>query len=84
MRFSSLSVSATLLAGLAFAHPGHDVRQEAAERAAALSTVSKRDLSHCAEKLKRDGVEQRAIARRSAMAQHLRKKRSLAAGKLRI
>lgn len=77
MRFSaSLAVAVTLYASSVLAHPGHDDSHEIAERAAFLKT-SKRDLSHCSEKMKARGIEQRAVRRRASLAKSLRKKRGM-------
>jgi sulfur relay (sulfurtransferase) complex TusBCD TusD component (DsrE family) len=72
--------AAALLASNVVAHPGHDIRAEMAERATFMQT-SKRDLSHCAAKMKARGVDKRTVARRAAMAKDARKKRSIATGK---
>ncbi|KAF2682281.1 extracellular dioxygenase-like protein [Lentithecium fluviatile CBS 122367] len=72
-------LAASLLPSVILAHPGHDVVAEAAERAAALGKIEYRSLSHCAETLKKRGIEQRSIARRQATMDSLRKKRSLKA-----
>jgi hypothetical protein len=74
-------VAAALLVSNVVAHPGHDIRAEMAERAAFMQT-SKRDLSHCAAKMKARGLDKRIVARRAAMAKDARKKRSVAAGNL--
>jgi hypothetical protein len=50
------------------------------ERAAFMQT-SKRDLSHCAAKMKARGMDTRSIARRASMAKTARKKRSIPASK---
>jgi hypothetical protein len=73
-------IAATLLASNVIAHPGHDIRAEMAERAAFMQT-SKRDLSHCAAKMKARGMDKRTISRRAAVAEDARKNRSIAAGK---
>jgi hypothetical protein len=44
-------VAPAILASNSIAYPGHDIRAEMAERAAFIQT-SKRDLSHCAAKMK--------------------------------
>ena len=74
-------VAAAILASNVIAHPGHDVRAEIAERAAFMQT-SKRDLSHCAAKMKARGMDKRSVARRAAIAKDARKKRSIAVGEL--
>lgn len=80
MHFSAAAITA-ILAGSAMAHPGHDVRQEIAERASFMSQLKTRDLSHCSTKLKARGLEQAAVARRSAIAKNERKKRGISSGK---
>ncbi|KAG9229497.1 Intradiol ring-cleavage dioxygenase [Amylocarpus encephaloides] len=72
------SIVAALVAGAAVAHPGHDHSKEIAERAEFMKH-SKKDLSHCAAKMKARGLEANAIARRNAKAQQARKKRNIAA-----
>lgn len=66
------------------AHPGHDVKAEAAKRAAqvAANPLGKRNLNHCAEKFKRNGVEARAVERRNNWAKELLQKRYEATGKM--
>ncbi|KAL4948391.1 Intradiol ring-cleavage dioxygenase [Aspergillus filifer] len=64
------------LSSIASAHPGHDVKAEAAERAAFLKNVpiQGRSLSHCSEKLKARGVAETNVARRESAVQQLREK----------
>jgi hypothetical protein len=69
-------LAAAVLTSNVVAHPGHDIRAEMAERAAFMQT-SKRDLSHCAAKMKARG----SVARRAAVAKQARKTRSIAASK---
>lgn len=83
MHFSAAAISA-ILATSVIAHPGHDVRQEIAERASFISQLKTRDLSHCSAKLKARGLEQAAVARRSAIAKSERKKRGISSGKFNI
>ena len=73
---SSLAVAAILATSVS-AHPGHDVRHEIETRAAFMKT-SKRDLSHCAAKMKARGLDHSAIQRRAAVAKAARQKRDLA------
>lgn len=76
-------IAAAILASNVIAHPGQsslELRQEMAERAEFLKH-SKKDLSHCAAKMKARGLEQRAVARRAAIAKTERKKRSIATSK---
>ncbi|KFY44050.1 hypothetical protein V494_01674 [Pseudogymnoascus sp. VKM F-4513 (FW-928)] len=80
--FSTLIVASAFAASSVLAHPGHDTRHEIAERAAFMKN-SKRDLSHCAEKLKARGLEARAIQRRSAIAKDVREKRGLSTSEYR-
>lgn len=67
------------LAGIVSAHPGHDVKAEAAERAAFLKNapVHARGLSQCADKLKARGHEKTNVARRQKAVDSLRRKRGL-------
>lgn len=69
------------LAGLGFAHPGHDVKAEAAERAAFLkrTPIESRSLGHCAENLKARGYEAKNVARRHQTVEQLRRKRGIEA-----
>ncbi|KAH9212941.1 Intradiol ring-cleavage dioxygenase [Leptodontidium sp. 2 PMI_412] len=76
MLFLSAAVAASILVAAVLAHPGDDHSHEIAERAA-FAKLSKKDLSHCAKKLKDSGLEQRAITRRAATAQKIRQKRGL-------
>lgn len=75
MRFSSILTGA-LAAALVSAHPGHDATQEQAVRRAYLQN-SKKDLSHCAAKIKARGLEARNIKRRENLANKLIEKRGL-------
>lgn len=59
----------------AVAHPGHDIAEEIAERAAYIASDSYTGLSHCAETLK--SRQAALISRRKAMVQHLRTKRGI-------
>lgn len=73
-------VAAAILACNVAAHPGHDLRAEIAERAAFMQT-SKRDLTHCAAKMKARGMDKKTVARRAAIAKDARKKRNIADSK---
>ncbi|KAL9114062.1 MAG: hypothetical protein Q9227_001834 [Pyrenula ochraceoflavens] len=75
MRYFSI-IFLAFLAALAIAHPGHDHKREAEERRDFLKHA--RSLSHCAEKLKTRGVQQRSLQRRQVLAASLRAKRGLA------
>lgn len=76
MRFSSV-FTGLALSGMAVAHPGHNVKQEAAERRDYLTTVKRASLAHCADKLKARGVDARNMARRRAQVEKARQKRGL-------
>ncbi|KAJ4172587.1 hypothetical protein NW754_002789 [Fusarium falciforme] len=71
MHFKCLAAFAAL-ASLAQAHPGHDVSEEVAERRHFINSIHKKDLSHCADKLRARGIEARNIARRSAAVEQAR------------
>ncbi|KAJ4303689.1 hypothetical protein N0V90_002590 [Kalmusia sp. IMI 367209] len=77
MRFTQTIVSGLTLLSTSFAHPGHDLTQEIAERREFLSSVKRTDLSHCAPKLKARGVNRRNVARRTAALEKARAKRGL-------
>ncbi|KAK9772182.1 putative Intradiol ring-cleavage dioxygenase [Seiridium cardinale] len=78
MRFTQTVVSGlTLLSSSVFAHPGHDLTQEIAERREFLSSVKRADLSHCSAKLKARGVDKRNVERRTAALERARAKRGL-------
>ncbi|KAL4932390.1 intradiol ring-cleavage dioxygenase [Aspergillus undulatus] len=78
VHFSSLVTGLAGLATIVSAHPGHDVKVEAAERAAALKNIQARGLSaECSAQLKARGVEAANVARRDAMLQKVRKARGL-------
>lgn len=74
MHFSKLLAGALVSTGV-MAHPGHDATQEIAERRAFFQNRP-RDLSHCAEKLKRSGVERRSIQRRAKRSLDLASQRA--------
>lgn len=80
---SALSITLLGLATAVSAHPGHDVKAEAAERAAFFknSNVHARGLSQCASKLKTRGLENRNVARRAHAVKHIRERRGLKTGK---
>lgn len=75
MRCTSVFLGA-VAAVLVAAHPGHDVAKEQAARSEFLQH-SKKDLSHCAAKIKERGLEARNHQRRQDLAGHLMKKRGL-------
>ncbi|OBT53214.1 hypothetical protein VE04_05943 [Pseudogymnoascus sp. 24MN13] len=67
MVYFSKAFVAAVAAGLAaqvVAHPGHDISQEIAERNAFLKNSARRDLSHCADALRKRGVEDASVKRR--------------------
>ena len=68
--------AATVLAGVALAHPGHDVKKEAAEHRSFFKSKP-RDVASCASKLKARGHTDRAVQRRAALAKRMVKKRDL-------
>lgn len=74
---SLLSGLTVALAALVVAHPGHDHKREAEVRANFVKHNS-RSLSKCGAALRERGHMQRSIARRSALAEDLRKKQQLA------
>ncbi|KAJ6092405.1 hypothetical protein N7467_004374 [Penicillium canescens] len=76
---SIISVGLIGLTGLVSAHPGHDVKAEAAERAAFLQNapIHSRSLSQCASQLKARGHERRSVARREMAVKHLRRRRGI-------
>ncbi|PTU20308.1 hypothetical protein P175DRAFT_0439284 [Aspergillus ochraceoroseus IBT 24754] len=65
------------VASLVSAHPGHNVKAEAAERAAALKSIHARGVSQCSSALQARGLEKSNIARRERTLQQLRQKRGL-------
>ncbi|RHZ54003.1 intradiol ring-cleavage dioxygenase [Aspergillus thermomutatus] len=75
---STLVAAVAGLASVSLAHPGHNVKAEAAERAAFLkrSNVA-RSWGGCAAKLKARGLESRSIARRQHAVQMLRRSKGL-------
>lgn len=76
---SALTVCVLGLASIVSAHPGHDHKAEAAERAAFVknSGFQLRSLAQCASKLKARSLETKNIARREATVNHLRSRRGL-------
>jgi hypothetical protein len=78
MKFITPLTVASILATSVAAHPGHDARHEMEERAAFMQT-SKRDLSHCAAKMKARGLDHSSIQRRAAVARAARRRRNIAA-----
>lgn len=76
MHATSLLLTATLLLGTTFSHPGAHESHDLHRRAHFVSHA-KRSLADCAGALKTRGIEARAIARREALATSLRKARSI-------
>ncbi|KAJ5047682.1 uncharacterized protein L3040_003502 [Drepanopeziza brunnea f. sp. 'multigermtubi'] len=76
MQLIASLIAAAALASNVVAHPGHDIQEEIAERAAFMQ-FAKKDLSHCAAKLKARGMDKSNVARRAALARNARKKRSI-------
>ncbi|KAJ6021203.1 hypothetical protein N7540_006707 [Penicillium herquei] len=76
---SVLALGLMGFASVASAHPGHDVKAEAAERSAFLknSNVQSRSLAQCASKLKARGLESRNVARRELAVEQIRNRRGL-------
>src|SRR3954449_3663208 len=76
---SVISVGLIGLTGLVSAHPGHDVKAEAAERAAFLKNapIHQRSLAQCASKLKARGHENANVLRRANRVKAIRQKRGL-------
>ncbi|KAL4981482.1 Intradiol ring-cleavage dioxygenase [Aspergillus falconensis] len=77
VQLSTLFTGAVGLATVVSAHPGHDVKAEAAERATALKSIRARGLSQCTTQLQARGVEAESVARRDASLQKIRKARGL-------
>lgn len=74
-RLSLPTLILTALAGLAVAHPGHDVQAEAARRAEYAARPEYRSLDHCSAKIKaRDGAR---IQSRMDQVASLREKRGI-------
>ncbi|KAJ5110024.1 hypothetical protein N7532_002669 [Penicillium argentinense] len=76
---SALAVGLIGLASVVSAHPGHDHKAEAAERALFMrnAPVQSRSLDQCASKMKARGLESKNVARRSTAVKHLRRRRGL-------
>ena len=76
MRFTNI-LTVAALTGAALAHPGHDVRQEAAERRDFLQNTKRSSLAHCAAKFKARNVQAENVRRRAARVDAARQKRGL-------
>lgn len=76
---SALAIGLLGLTTAVSAHPGHDVRAEAAERASFLKNaqVHQRSLAQCASKLKARGHENTNVVRRANRVKAIRQKRGL-------
>ncbi|GES63081.1 extracellular dioxygenase [Aspergillus terreus] len=76
---STLVAGLAGLASVASAHPGHDVKAEAAVRAAYLKHAPQhaRSLNQCADKLRARGHERQNVARRAQMVDNLRRSKGL-------
>ncbi|KFY26443.1 hypothetical protein V491_01301 [Pseudogymnoascus sp. VKM F-3775] len=74
---SFVAAVAAILATQVVAHPGHDISQEVAERAAFLKNSARRGLSHCADTLRKRGVEDMSIKRREEAIAKARAERGL-------
>ena len=69
--------SGLTLAALTAAHPGHDIKAEIEERNAFMKRTTNLRVK-CGAHLKARGIEQRAKARRQALAEDIRQKRGIA------
>ncbi|KAJ5720350.1 uncharacterized protein N7483_008284 [Penicillium malachiteum] len=76
---SALALGLMGLVSVASAHPGHDVKAEAAERSAFLkdSNLQSRSLAQCASMLKARGLESRNVARRELAVKQIRNRRGI-------
>ncbi|KAK3988942.1 Intradiol ring-cleavage dioxygenase [Cladorrhinum sp. PSN332] len=70
-------LAGVLAASAVSAHPGADIQAEILERREQIAQLEYRNLDHCTEILKRDGVFQRGIERRMATFERLRAERGL-------
>lgn len=70
---NTLAFAVTLLAGIAAAHPGEDVTREYAERVAYIASLEGRGLGHCTRALEESGHVARAVQRRRALLDALRR-----------
>ncbi|KAI5849596.1 Intradiol ring-cleavage dioxygenase [Morchella snyderi] len=77
------AVAAASIMGAVTAHPGSHDGASAAELARRSNFIasSKRSLAGCASKMKARGFEEKAIARRAALADSIRAKRSIQGGR---
>ncbi|KAE8146763.1 extracellular dioxygenase [Aspergillus avenaceus] len=79
VQLTSIVAGLAGLASVVSAHPGHDIKAEAAERAAFLkrAPLHSRSLSQCADQLRARGLEQRNIARRHQAVKNLRRTKGI-------
>ena len=70
-------LTAAVVAGCAFAHPGADVRAEWKARKAHLNNPERRTLSQCYKQMEEDGFYKREVERRSAHANALRAEKGI-------
>lgn len=67
MHFTNALLS-VLAATQVFAHPGHDVREEALARRTFLENAKHTDLNHCSAQLRARGHDKRSVLRRQTLA----------------
>jgi hypothetical protein len=70
---NSLTLAVSLLASIVAAHPGHDARSEYAQRTAYLASLEERGLGDCSQALQESGHVDRAVKRRRAILDTLRR-----------
>lgn len=75
MRFSTLLVNA-LAAALVSAHGNHDVKREQFMRRTLLEHT-KKNLAHCSDKIRRNGLEARNVQRRASHLAAIQEKRGI-------
>ncbi|OJJ38293.1 hypothetical protein ASPWEDRAFT_24240 [Aspergillus wentii DTO 134E9] len=76
---ATLTGVVALCSSVAIAHPGHDVRMEAAAHSDFIRKLglTSRGMGHCSEKLQNRGLEARSIQRRQAAVHHIQSRRSI-------
>ena len=75
-----LAASACVLfATISAAHPGHDIQAEIEERGAFIRSTTNLQ-AKCGETLRKRGIQQRAVARRQALAESWRKSAGIQEG----
>ena len=77
MLFTEFLMAALAVSGV-IAHPGHDIVKEVTAREAVISQMTHRSLTHCADNLKRSGIHDLAVVRRSALLSDLQIQKGLA------